>query len=77
MYYPLKKDSTPQGLLYNFFSIHKYIFLVTKCDSIICNVQVVTHHIKRTGEPEYILQQVINCLATYLVGLKLKLQEKD
>jgi hypothetical protein len=75
-YYPLNKDSTPCGLLYNFFSFINVCFSVTKCDGIISNVQVVTHCIERTGEPLHILQQVINCLATYFVGL-LKLQEKD
>ena len=75
-YYPLNKDSAPRGLLYNFFPFINVCFSVTKCDGIISNVQVVTHRIERTGEPLHILQQVINCLATYFVGL-LKLQEKD
>jgi len=75
-YYPLNKDSAPWRLLYNFFPFTNVCFSVTKCDSIISNVQVVKHRIERKGEPLYILQQVINCLATYLVGL-LKLQEKD
>jgi len=49
---------------------------MTKCDSTIFNFQAVTHHTEHTGEPLHILLQVINCLATHLVGL-LKLQEKD
>jgi hypothetical protein len=75
-YYLLNKDSAPWGLLHNFFPFINVCFFVTKCESIIFNVQVVTHRIECTGEPLHVLQQVINCLATHLVDL-LKLQEKD
>jgi hypothetical protein len=75
-YYPLNKGSAPWGLLYNFFPFMNVYFSVTKCDRVISNVQVVSHRIECTVEPLHILQQAINCLATYLVGL-LKLQAKN